>query len=225
MSDDAPATPDRAAHSDTAGWRSEPALGSHDGRAALLLDGAVQSVAVPPDGGEPRGYWPALLPDARPERALVLGLGGGTVVRLLGRRFTPPPAVTGVDDDPRILALARQAFGLDLPGLDVVQDDARRCLPAAAARGERFDLVVIDLFRDGAVPGFVVGRRFLRAVSAVLAPGGLLTINFSRGRGHRERLRRLARHFVPERLSATGMNLVVHARPRPLRRYRRLPAA
>jgi spermidine synthase len=200
---------------------SGPQLGSHEGRPALLIDGAVQSVAVPSELEELRGYWPALLPNERPARVLLLGLGGATVVRLLQRRFSPPPAVTGVDDDPRVLALARRVFGLDLPGLVVVEADARRYLRDAAARGKRFDLVIVDLFSDGAVPGFVTSPRFLRSVASVLAPDGVLSVNLSRGRGHRVGLRRLARVFTPERLIATGMNLVVQARPRSARRYRR----
>jgi len=64
-----------------------PVLGRYDGRTALLIDGVVQSLD-PGDGTEDvNGYWPALIPEYRPERTLLLGLGGGTVARLLLRRF------------------------------------------------------------------------------------------------------------------------------------------
>jgi spermidine synthase len=193
---------------------SAPVLGRHDGRAALLLDGTVQSVAVPEDEEELRGYWPALVPDVRPKRVLVLGLGGGTVVRVLLRRFADGELseIVGVDDDPRVLALARQAFGLDLLGLRVVLADAWSYARDGAARGERFDLVIVDLFRDGAIPGFVCSRRFLGPVATILAPRGLLTINLNRGPERVAQLRLLMRVFEPERFIATGMNLVVHAR-------------
>src|SRR5579875_2945345 len=71
---------------------SEPRLAVENGHTTLLLDGAVQSIAP---GGEAGGYWPLLLPPARPESALVLGLGGGTVARLLMERFGPLP-IAGV---------------------------------------------------------------------------------------------------------------------------------
>jgi spermidine synthase len=194
-----------------------------EGREALLLGGAVQSVTVD-DETEPSGYWPALLPNERPRRTLLLGLGGGTVVRLLQRRFPGEPlAVTGVDDDPRVLMIARERFGLDLPGLTVVQADALAYLERCRAGGERFDLVVVDLFRDGAVPEVVCSRRFLGLVAAALAVDGMMTINLNRGERRVAQLRRLGRRFVLHRLVATGMNLVVHARPRERRQYRRRP--
>ena len=40
------------------------------GRAALAIDGAVQSVAVGA-GAAPSGYWPAMLPDHPPRDALL----------------------------------------------------------------------------------------------------------------------------------------------------------
>ncbi len=198
----------------------EPTVGLFEGREALLLGGAVQSVAVDGDA-EPPGYWPALLPDERPGRTLVLGLGGGTVVRLLQRRFPdgPPLVVVGVDDDSRVLRLAQERFGLDLPGLTVVQADAMAYLVQCRASGERFDIVNVDLFRDGAVPDLVCSRRFLAQVAAVLAEGGGTAINLNRGERRIAQLRRLGRLFVPQRFVATGMNLVVHARPRRHRRY------
>jgi spermidine synthase len=198
-------------------------LGRYDSRTALLIDGVVQSLD-PGDGTEDvNGYWPALIPEYRPEHTLLLGLGGGTVARLLLRRFARQGSmtITGVDDDPRVLELARNAFGLDWPGLTPVQADALDYLRECRDRGECFDLVVVDLFRYGAVPDIVCSRRFLGCVADVLERDGLLTINLNRGPRRLSQLRRLALRFAPERLIATGMNLVVHARPHPKRRYRR----
>lgn len=200
---------------------NEPRLSSIDGRDALLLYGAVQSVSVATGGAEPDGYWPRLLPDERPESALLLGLGGGTVAWLLQRRFggQQPVRITGVEVDGRVIALARAQGWLDLPGLTVVQADAAAYLAACAARCERFDLVVVDLFGDDGVPAWVSARRFLARIAALLEPAGLLTLNLSRGQGHAAHLRRLRRRFAVERLIATGMNLVAHARPLPRRRH------
>jgi spermidine synthase len=196
-------------------------LGSHEGRTALLLGGVVQSVAVAPGAPEPEGYWRWLLPPERPRRVLVLGLGGGTVVRLLTLRFPGQPVeVVGVDDDPAVLELARKAFGLDLSGLRVVQEDAAVALRALALADDRFDLVIVDLFRCGSVPDLVCSRRFLSDLRRVLTPDGLLAANLNRGPGRAAQIRRLSRVFVPERAVGTGMNLVVHARPRPRRRYK-----
>src|SRR3954454_19502731 len=82
-----------------------PRIGEDGGRTALLVDGVVQSVAVSsPDQAD--GYWWDMLPDVRPRRALLLGLGGGTVAQLLQQRFGDV-ALVGVESDERVLTLAR----------------------------------------------------------------------------------------------------------------------
>ena len=43
-------------------------LGEDDGRAALLVDGVVQSIS-PEDGLVNGGYWAAMVPPQRPSRA------------------------------------------------------------------------------------------------------------------------------------------------------------
>jgi spermidine synthase len=93
-------------------------IGEDDGRRVLLVDGVVQSVAVEP-GREVGGYWAALLPSVRPRRALVLGLGGGTLVNLLRQRFGEVAAI-GVESDEEVLRLAKAELHLAMPGLEVV---------------------------------------------------------------------------------------------------------
>lgn len=175
---------------------------------ALVVEGVVQSVAVRgPDIG--RGYWPALLPESRPSSALILGLGGGTIAQLLVRRFGPLPMV-GVDDDPEVLALARQSFGLgEVPGLRVVVDDA---FDFVANCAERFDYVCVDLFRAGQVPRQVTSTPFLRQTRRLLLSEGLAVFNLARDGRARERIHRLSRVFLVEREVLTGLNVVVHCR-------------
>jgi spermidine synthase len=175
------------------------------GRLALAIDGAVQSVAVAA-GAAPSGYWPAMLPDGPPRDALLLGLGGGTIAHLLVGAFGPLPIV-GVDDDPAVLALGRAHFGLDLPSLQIVVADA---FAYAADCSRRFDLVCVDLFRDGHIPARVCAPGFVADVRRLLRPGGTAAFNLERDRRAAGRLRQLARYFVVARRILVGFNLVVH---------------
>lgn len=175
------------------------------GRAALAIDGAVQSVAVG-SGATAGGYWPAMLPDAAPRDALLLGLGGGTLVHLLMGTFGALPIV-GVDDDPAVIELGRTRFGLDLPNLEIVTADA---FAYAANCPRRFDLICVDLYRDGQIPARVAASPFLVALRGLLRPDGTATFNFARDRRAGNRLRQLAQHFVVERRILVGFNLVVH---------------
>src|SRR5258708_26869053 len=79
-------------------------IGEDGGRAALLVDGVVQSIS-PEDGLIGGGYWAAMVPDDPPRTTLILGLGGGTLARLLHVRWGQLPIV-GVDDDADIVETA-----------------------------------------------------------------------------------------------------------------------
>ena len=175
------------------------------GRLGLAIDGAVQSVGVA-SGAPPAGYWPAMLPAKPPRDALLLGLGGGTIAHLLVGACGPIPLI-GVDDDPHVLALGREAFGLNLPNLDVVLADAFQYVATCA---RRFDLVCVDLYRDGRIPPRVCASPFLVRLRGLLRPGGAATFNLARDRAAPNRLAQLARYFRVERRILVGFNLVVH---------------
>ncbi|MHB1132539.1 MAG: spermidine synthase [Chloroflexota bacterium] len=183
-----------------------------EGQLTLVVDGVVQSVAVRgPQIG--RGYWPAMLPERKPTNALILGLGGGTVAHLLVQRFGQLPIV-GVDDDPEVLALARQTFGLGaVEGLRVVVDDA---FDFVAQCEEQFDYVCVDLFRAGEIPRQATSKTFLRQVRRLLPATGTAAFNLARDRRASERIHRLRQIFFLDRQIFTGLNVVAHCRP-PLR--------
>ena len=89
-------------------------IGEDGGRAALLVDGVVQSIS-PEDGLAGGGYWAAMVPDDPPRNALILGLGGGTLARLLQARWGDVPMV-GVDNDPEIVETAEHVGWLPRSG-------------------------------------------------------------------------------------------------------------
>ena len=175
-----------------------------EGQRALLVDGVVQSVAVEGPHLGP-GYWPSMLPDVRPRRALLLGLGGGTIAHLLARRFGPVPMV-GVEADPDVLALARAEFALDLPSLTVVEGDA---LAYVATCAERFDYVCVDLYRGAELERGVLARPVLRAIKRLLLPGGVAVFNLFRDRRTARRLYRLQQVFPWAEAETISKNVVV----------------
>jgi len=173
----------------------------------LLVDGAVQSAAVEP-GGEPQGYWAAMLPLREPRTALILGLGGGTLAHLLRRRYRGIQ-ITGVENDGEVLHVARQHFGLEAADLTVVEADAFAYLRACR---ERYDLVLVDLFCGEAPPQFVTSHAFLRRLRGILEPGGALVWNLPRDRRGRNARHRAQVALRLERSTLAGLNLVLHLR-------------
>ena len=198
------------------------------GARALEVGGVTQSVSVPDDepaaDSEPQpgprgGYWGLMLPPGCPPRALLLGLGGGTVATLLARRC-PSAAITGVERDPAVITAARQEFGLDtLPHLTIEQADAFAWMDARAGDAllaggsephERFDLICVDLFEAGRLTMGTLTTRFLRQIAALLAPGGVATINLMVTGRTNEQVHRIERVFAIQRSLRARGNLVLH---------------
>jgi spermidine synthase len=179
----------------------------------LVVNGAVQSVLVG-EGETPRGYWPALVPVRRPRRALILGLGGGTLVQLLRRRW-PEIEIVGVDDDSDVLRLARSDFGLDGTSVRIEETDGAEFV---ATCRERFDLVVVDLYRGEVAAAFVQSRRFIRRIRSLTMPGGTVVWNLHRDRRSDLLRRRCGAGLLLERRIFAGLNLVLHLQRRGRRR-------
>lgn len=130
------------------------------------------------------GVWDLLMlpaffyPSGTIRRVLVLGVGGGAVIRLL-QRFVAPERIVGVDLDPVHLDVARSFFGVDPKRTELHRADARDWL--AAYRGAPFDLIIEDLFgEEHGAPRRAVKPNgiWYNALLKHLAPEGALVMNF-----------------------------------------------
>jgi spermidine synthase len=186
-------------------------IGEDNGRTALLVDGVVQSIS--PDAGlTTGGYWAAMVPqDQQPRRALFLGLGGGTVARLLQARWGDEVQMVGVEDDPGVIETARAVGWLPLPGLELVVEDAFAYVWRCA---DRFDYIALDLFRADELVRQELSRPFLRRLRDLLEPSGELAVNLFRDRRRASRLHRIEQVFDIRRVVEQGGNVIVHARRR-----------
>lgn len=183
-----------------------------DGRLALEVANFTQSVTLAADANAPlRGYWPLMLPDACPRRALLLGLGGGTLAALLARRC-PGVTMVGVEHSAEVLEVARSRFGLDtIDGLEVMQADAFAWIEAHPATDPAsYDLICLDLFEGGRLAPGTLARPFLRQLAMLLAPDGTLTVNLMRTARLPEQLHRLESVFTLVRQERLWGNVVLH---------------
>jgi len=118
-----------------------------------------------------------------PRSILLLGLGGGTVLRQI-RAFLPDVRMVAVEIDIEMVRLARTYMELDDLRVEVVEGDAYRYLEQNA---EAFDVVIDDLYRCGdrdVERPRAVGAEAVRKLCRHLAPGGILVMNFVLGTGH-----------------------------------------
>lgn len=120
------------------------------------------------------------LPAGQIRSVLLLGVGGGALIRLL-QTFVAPARIVGVDLDPVHLDVARRFFGVR--DAELVCADAREFVASALAEGQpgSYDLVIDDLFghADGEVERSVAAdRAWCRSLSGLLDDDGLLVSNF-----------------------------------------------
>jgi spermidine synthase len=114
---------------------------------------------------------------APPGRLDVLHVGGGgfTLPRFL-KAARPGTVSTVLEIDPGIVDLARRRLGLvTAPDLQVRVDDARLAIEDVPRSA--YDVVFGDAFGGLAVPWHLTTVEFVRAVHAVLRPGGLYVLN------------------------------------------------
>jgi spermidine synthase len=124
-----------------------------------------------------RAVMAGLLITPRPERMLVLGLGGGSIPRVL-RALHPKADIDVVEIDPAVVQVAEQWFDFRAGGkLRVHVKDARQFVKQAVVFGQRWDLVILDAFNGDYIPEHLMTREFLAEVRSVLVPDGTLVAN------------------------------------------------
>jgi spermidine synthase len=185
-------------------------IGRDSGRAALLVDGVVQSIS-PQDSEATGGYWAAMLPPARPRSALILGFGGGTVARLLVARWGEAISIVGVDDDPAVLHAATKVGWLALPeAVDIQVVDAFDYLRTCR---RRFDYIAVDLYRADQFVGRSLTKPVLRRLQTLLTPRGWLAVNLFVNRLRTRRIERIGQVFQIRQQIPVGGNVIIHAQP------------
>jgi spermidine synthase len=110
----------------------------------------------------------------KPQRVLVVGLGGGTIPSFLRKRM-PQLGIDAVDIDPEVVAVAKSHF-------EFREDDK---MHAHVADGRQFieqrdgvyDIIFLDAFAADNIPYSLATREFLVSVKRALKPRGVVIGN------------------------------------------------
>lgn len=145
------------------------------GKKKLLVNGIQQS------GPKIDGFWnfafanvPLPQKDAV-SSILVLGVGGGTVIRKL-RHYYPKAKIVGVDIDKAIVEISQSHFGLS--NVDRLRLNISDAKVYVAKTKQKFDFVIIDLYIGRDIPAFESSEVFIRNLKRILRPGGHVLFNY-----------------------------------------------
>ncbi|WP_329805077.1 spermidine synthase [Flavobacterium facile] len=106
---------------------------------------------------------------------LVLGVAGGSVVKTLITDFEFTKNITGVELDPEIIEIANSYFDLDkISNFKCVIEDAEKFVSTGT---DKFDLIIIDIFKDTEMPEFLFEERFINSIKQRLNINGFIIFN------------------------------------------------
>jgi spermidine synthase len=148
-----------------------------------------------------------------PRRAVMIGLGGGSLAKFMHVRM-PHTRVIAVEIDPRVVAAARQFFGLpEASGrLEIEIGDGAAYVQSLAGAA---DVVLVDGYRTDAAAPELATKAFYEDCERALSDDGVLVTNlFSGSPGLDPHLRLLERAFPGRLLRLTDEqrgNLIVMA--------------
>ena len=84
------------------------------------------------------------------KKILILGMGGGSVIKTLQDDFNYQNHITAIDIDPVIIKIAKEEFDIiEGENLKIICEDAQLFMQL---NSQKFDLIIIDLYIDIKVP-------------------------------------------------------------------------
>lgn len=147
------------------------------GKPSLVVGGLEQS------GAFIGGIWKKALKktpklqNSKTQNVLILGLGGGTVAKLVSQ-FWPEAKMVGVEIDPVVISLGRKYFDLDkIPNLKIIDQDAVKFIFHQQSTINHYSLILVDVYLGDKVPQSFETEEFLIRIKKLLTLGGVVIFN------------------------------------------------
>lgn len=132
----------------------------------LGLGTYIQANGLTQSGGIVESIWKSTLKKIRREKitnVLILGLGGGTVAKII-RKFWPDVKIVGIEIDPLMIELGKKYLGLDQLGVDIKIADATSYTKYLILN-TKYDLVIVDLYNGDKFPEKFEDEKFLKRLT------------------------------------------------------------
>jgi spermidine synthase len=119
----------------------------------------------------------SLMVQDNPDRILIIGLGGGTLVHTYSTLF-PQADITIAEIDEAVVDVAKEFFDYEETSLIRSETvDARVFVKRQGLRGEKYDLVILDAFNGEYIPEHLMTAEFLEEVKQLLPENGMVVAN------------------------------------------------
>lgn len=139
----------------------------------------IQVGGITQSGGIVSKIWRSVLKRVvklRPnvKSCLILGLGGGTAAGEIKKLWTGVK-ITGVDNDPKMVEMGRKYLGLK--DVNEVVSDAKDFCLRAYKKGQKYDLILVDIYKGTSFPRQFEKDDFLLEVKGLLDNNGVTVFN------------------------------------------------
>lgn len=137
----------------------------------------LQAGGITQSGGVVKNIWKSTLKEINKKNkviknCLILGLGGGTLVKLIKENW-PKAKITGVDIDPVMIELGKKYLGLEKVKVEIA--DAYNWI--IKNKKKDFDLIIVDIYQGREFPKKFEEEKFLKLLIRLLSENGLTIFN------------------------------------------------
>ena len=141
----------------------------------------IQANGLTQSGGVVEMIWKSTLHQILDSRfkihnVLILGLGGGTVAKLIHKNW-PEAKITGVDIDSEMVDLGKKYLGLDKVKVDIKITDASNIPNYPNHPNQKYDLVIVDLYNGDQFPKKFETKNYIHLVRSFLVSKGVAIFN------------------------------------------------
>lgn len=107
-------------------------------------------------------------------RVLVLGVAGGSVIKVLHNKF-PQTEITGIEIDPKMVEIGRKYFNLDKYQAEIILKDAFTFIDQV--KQGKYDLIIVDILLGRKIPERLAQKPFLYKLKNLLNRNGIIIFN------------------------------------------------
>lgn len=108
------------------------------------------------------------------ENVLLLGLGTGSVINILQKKYNLTPHFTAIEIDPEIIKLIKYWDNTDFTNTEIICGDAFNEIKKLH---KTYDLVIIDLFFDLQMPSEIFDIGFISSIKKLMNNNAIMLIN------------------------------------------------